>query len=349
MRDFVVCRAGAVALALCAILVRAAPTSAQTMADVAALSGPDRMEKIIAGAKKENTLTLYSSATTEDMGPIVASFETAYGVRVRTWRGSSEDIRQRGITEARAGRYDADIFETAGTELEPMQREGVMQEMKSPTLADLAPQALRPHREWVASRISAYVAAYNTNLVRKEDAPKNYEDLADVRWKGKLGVEAEDAGWFMTLASVMGAEKAEALFRRIVRTNGISVRKGHTLLANLVVSGEVPLALTLYGYKAGQLEAQGAPLARLALAPSIAQTTGISLARKAPHPHAAALFWEHYLTEGQKILVAQHNSPVNMKVKPFPADLVLLDPARFIDEGDRWQKLFREIFINQSR
>ena len=349
MRDFVGHLAKASALAFCALVAGGPPSRAQTMADVAAMTGPERMERIVAGAKRENALMIYSSATTEDMAPIVASFEKAWGIKVRTWRGSSEDIRQRGITEARAGRHDADIFETAGTELEPMQREGVMQEMKSPTIADLAPQALRPHREWVASRVSTYVASYNTKLIRKEDAPRRYEDLADPRWKGKLGIEAEDAGWFMMLSSVMGAEKAEALFRQIVRTNGISVRKGHTLLANLVVSGEVPLGLTLYGYKAGQLEADGAPLAQLNLPPPIAQTTGISLARKAPHPFAAALFWEHYLTEGQKILAAQHNVPVNTKVRPVPPELVFLDPARFIDEGARWQKLFREIFINQSR
>ena len=161
-------------------------------------------------------------------------FRSTYGIKVRVWRGSSEDIRNRSITEMRAGRFDADIFETAGTELEPMHREGLMQEMKSPTLADLAPQALRPHREWVASRVSEYVAGFNTNLIRKEDAPKSYEDLADPKWKGKLGIEGENAGWFMTLAAVRGEEKTIDLFRRIVRANGVSVRKGHTLLSNQI-------------------------------------------------------------------------------------------------------------------
>ena len=82
---------------------------------------------------------------------------------------------------------------------------------------------------------------------------------------------------------------------------------------------------------------------------SVAQATGISLARKAPHPYAAALFWEHFLTEGQKILIAQHNVPVNVKIKPLPPGLVFLDPARLIDEGDRWRRVFRDIFLNQAR
>ena len=70
---------------------------------------------------------------------------------------------------------------------------------------------------------------------------------------------------------------------------------------------------------------------------------------KAPHPYAAALFWEHFLTEGQKILIAQHNVPVNVKIKPLPPGLVFLDPARLIDEGDRWRRVFRDIFLNQAR
>jgi iron(III) transport system substrate-binding protein len=327
----------------------ASPALAETMADVAALAGPDRLRIIIEGAKRENALTLYSSATTEDMGPIIASFEQRYGIGVKTWRGSSEDVRNRGITEARGARHDADVFETAGPDLEAMQAEGLMLEMKSPTLADLTPLAIRPGGQWVASRMSPYVAGYNTNLVSAADAPASYEDLTDPRWKGKLGIEAEDAGWFMTVSEIMGEAKAANLFRRIVRTNGVSVRKGHTLLANLVVSGEVPLALTIYGYKADQLLHAGAPFMPLPLAPLVALPTGIAVARAAPHPFAAALFWEHFLTEGQKILLARDNLPVNMKVKPPPAGLALLDPVKLLAEGDKWNRVFREIFSGQAR
>ncbi len=317
---------------------------AETMADVASLAGPDRLQKIIEGAKREGTLTLYSSATTGDMGPIVAAFEKARGVSVKTWRGSSEDIRQRGIAEARASRFDVDVFETAGPDLEAMRMEGLLEAMKSPTLADLTPLALRPHGQWVVSRVSPYVAAYNTAAIRDRDAPASYEDLTAPFWKGKLGVEAEDAGWFMTLSGVMGEEKAANLFRRVVQTNGISVRKGHTLLANLVVSGEVPFALTVYAYKGAQLMREGAPVKVLAMQPLIALPTGISVARQAPHPFAAALFWEYYLNEGQKILAAQDNLPVNLKVGPPPPGLVFLDPVKLLASGDRWTRTFREIF-----
>ena len=67
-------------------------------------------------------------------------------------------------------------------------------------------------------------------LIKSEDAPKTYDDLTDPQWKGKLGVEADDGNWFMSIAGAMGEDKAVALFRKIVAINGMSLRKGHTLL-----------------------------------------------------------------------------------------------------------------------
>jgi hypothetical protein len=69
----------------------------------------------------------------------------------------------------------------------------------------------------------------------------------------------------------LGEDKGLKLFRDIVAANGISVRKGHTLLANLVVTGEVPLALTAYAYKAEQLRKSGAPIGWFVIPPGVAR------------------------------------------------------------------------------
>src|SRR5690242_12707456 len=107
---------------------------AADIADVAALTGPDRIERLIDGARKEGGLQLYSSAAVENMGEIIAGFEKAYGLKVRVWKGSASDIRHRVLTESRAGRYEADVIETAGPEMEAMHREHLLQAVASPTL-----------------------------------------------------------------------------------------------------------------------------------------------------------------------------------------------------------------------
>jgi iron(III) transport system substrate-binding protein len=337
------------ALAALALATLSSAAMAQTASDAAMLSGPDRMDKIIAGAKKEGKVSLYSSSPVKDMKQITAGFEKKYGVKVELWRASSEDIRQRAVQEAHAGRANVDVFETASSDMEAMRREKLLQEIRSPTLKDLIPAGTPAHHEWVTSRISIFTVLYNTNIIKKADAPKSYEDLLDPKFKGKLGIEAEDSNWFMAVADAMGEQKTIDLFRRIVATNGMSVRKGHTLLANLVPSGEVPMALTVYGYKAEQLFHSGAPVQPVYLPPPVALPTAIAVARKAPNPYAGVLFWEYFLTDGQKILVAQDNTPSNVKVKEPPPGLVFIDAAKLLDEGDRWTKLYKDIFVGRAK
>jgi iron(III) transport system substrate-binding protein len=338
-------RAAALAL-LCGLL---AATSAfaqetnSTLAEIAAYAGPDRIAKLVAGAKKEGAANIYTSETVEDIGALSLAFEAKYGVKLNVWRGSSEDILQRAVVEARGGRFDADAFETGATAMESLHRELLLQRVDSSAAADLAPEAIQPHREWIGTRYNIFVAAYNTRLVAGADLPKSYDDLVDAKWKGKLGIEADDSDWFGAVIATLGEERGLKLFRDIVATNGLSVRKGHTLLANLVVSGEVPLAISTYFYKVAQLKERSAPIDALSIAPVVARFEGAGVARHAPHPYAAILFMEFMLTDAQNILAKRNFFPADVRVKPMPAGLTFLDPAKALDQSRKWSKYYRDI------
>ena len=334
--------AAAAAFAILTLALWSSPVPAQT--DILTYAGADRARRILDGARKEGTVTLYSSATVADMNPQIAAFEKKHGLKARVWRASSEDIARRVLNEQRAGRFEADIVETAGPDMEVLVREKAMQTLHTPVSATLLPAATYAHRQWIATRINLFVAGYNTRLIAAADAPRRYEDLLDPKWKGRLAVEASDANWFMQLCSVIGEEKAVQLFRAIVAANGMSVRKGHSLLANLVPTGEVPLALTLYGYRVEQLKHEGTPIEVLYLPPVIALPTGTGIVRNAPHPHAAALLADFFLTDGQQILADRFNFPVNSKIRPVPDGLALIDVARFLDEGEKWTRLYASVF-----
>jgi iron(III) transport system substrate-binding protein len=318
-----------------------------TAADVALYAGADRLQKLIEGAKKEGELTIYTSAQADDLGALASAYEKKYGVKVSMWRASSEKVLQRAIAEARAGRNTMDVAETNGPEMESMHREKILQAVKSPHHADLIPQALRPHGEWVGTRLNVFVQAYNTKAVRKQDLPKRWEDLLDPKWKGKIGIEQEDSDWLAGLFSEIGEAKGTRLFKDIVAKNGISVRKGHTLLAQLVVSGEIPFALTVYNYKAEQLKNKGAPIDWLAIGNAIARPNGAGVARHAPHPHAAVLFYDFEISEeGQKIFAKRDFVPTSRKVdtplNKLPMKFV--DARVTLDEYDKWVKLYEELF-----
>jgi iron(III) transport system substrate-binding protein len=340
-----------VALLLCSAWPALAQAGASTTAEIANDTAPDRAERLIAGAKREGTLTIYTSARVDDMAQLGAAFEKKYGVKLRVWRASSENIVQRGVIEARGGRFDADVYESDAPAMEALHRENLLQKLPVPKSADLNPVAVLPHGEWTGTRINLFVAAYNTRVVRPDELPKSYDDLADPKWKGRLGIEAGDTDWFGAVIEQLGEARGLKLFRTIVANNGVSVRKGHSLLSNLVVSGEVPFALTTYSAADDQIKKGGAPLAWIAIPPAIARFEGVGVARKAPHPNAAILFYEFLLTDGQKILASREIITASRSGRPLPAGLsvVYVDPARSLDENPKWSKLFRNIFANQVR
>ena len=343
-------QAGMAVLGTTALGMSHAQGTATLTATLSALKGPERLQRLVEGAKKEGLVSIYTSMPVDDITALTSAFEQKYGVKSKVWRSGSEKILQRGLLEAKASRYEVDVFETNGPELEVLSREKILQQSNAPGLVDLIPQAIPPHREWIATRLNIFTCAYNTKLVRKEDLPKTYADLLDPKWKGKLAVEAEDSDWLAETVLKMGEEKGIALFKEIAKRNGVSVRKGHTLLANLVASGEVPLGLTLYNYKIEQMKNSGAPVDWFSLDPTVARPNGNGVARNAPHPHAALLFQDFELTDGQAILGKRDFIPTSTKVPSNlnKMPLTFANPKTTLDDGQKWNKIYDEIFSRKS-
>jgi iron(III) transport system substrate-binding protein len=324
-------------------------------ADIAALAertGPDREARLLDGARKEGEVNVYTSLVVEDIGALAAAFEKKYGVRVKYWRASSEKLVQRALTEARSGRHDVDVIETTGPELEALARERLLSPARSGHDADLLPESLRAHRQWTGVRLNMFVQGYNTSLIRKEDLPKTYRDLLDPKWKGKLAIEAEDFDWFAAAVKGMGEAEGLKFFRELAARNGIMLRKGHTLLASLVASGEAPFALTLYNHNVDRLKQRGAPIEWFAIQPAYARVNGISVTRGSPHPHAALLFFDYMLgPEGQAILQKANYIPTNLKLNNpnTRSGVRFIDPAMVLDEQARWEKQFNDIIARQAR
>jgi iron(III) transport system substrate-binding protein len=337
--------AGVLAIAtVVALAVSAATARAQAgkVAEIAGYDGPDREQRLVEGGKREGALTLYSNAPTDDNAALIGAFTKKHGIKVNLWRASSEDIRQRALAEARARRFEVDFILNNSAAMEALRSEKILQQMTSPYLADLIAPAVPPHREWVGFCLNVLVQAYNTDLVKKHELPASYRDLTNPKWKGRLGIEVDDYDWFAGLVEALGVDEGLKLFRDIAAVNGFSVRKGHTLLANLVVAGEVPLALTVFNYTAEQLRRRGAPLDWFALEPVVSMPNSIAVANTAPHPHAAMLFLDFMLTDAQTILAGRDYVVSSSKVAS-PLDrgtLKVLDAAKFLADGDKWQRLY---------
>jgi len=339
---------------LAACLALSGAAVAQTPADLAAalkLTGEARAKALVDGAKKESgAVMVYHSTQTEDLQPVFDAFTKKYGIKVVDWRSSSENVVQRTISEIRAGKRDVDFIENNSPEMEALRREKMLMRMESPHFADLRPGTLGAHQEYATSTMDVFVQAYNTEKVAKDELPRTFEDLASPRYKGRLGIEAEDQAWFGTLMRHAGEAKTVKLWNEVVANNGVSVRKGHTLLANLVASGEVPMGLTVYNYKPPQLKAKGAAIDWIVLQPAIAQLHAVAVVSKSTRPFSSALLFDFFLGEGQQLLAARNFVPSNAKVPSPFGDMPIkyIDPAEALEKQDAWLKQYEAIFTKRK-
>ena len=313
--------------------------------------GADREARLLEGARKEGRLSLYTSLNTKDSGPITEAFEKATGVKVLLWRSSSEKVLQRAVTEARSGRFAFDVLETNGPEMEALYREKLLAEFYSPHFKDLPAAAFPKHRHYVADRFNFFTIGYNTNLIKPAEVPNSYEDLVHPRYAGKVGIEAGDTDWFGAIVKHMGEDKGLAFFRKLAESKP-QIRSGHTLMAELVSSGELPLAATIYNHNIERLAVRGAPVKWKALTPTFARPNAVGVVPRAPHPHAALLFADFMLSaQGQQLLKERNRVPasraVDTPLNKFSFEMI--DPVISLDENDKWEKLWSDLFLKGQK
>ena len=336
------------ALALQFLSTSAGAVEASREVVVAAeLKGADRHKRLLDKARAEGSLNLYATMGQEQISILAAEFEKKYGIKVNIWRANSESVLRRAVTEAKGGRFEVDVIETNGFELESLHLEQLAQAIDTPYAAQMIAEAQPAHREWIGNRANLFVFAYNSQKVRREDLPKTYADLLDARWKGKLAAEADNVDWFFTVGRELGEERASMLFAEIGRTNGLQLRKGHPLLASLAASGEVTAVLATYNYFIEKLRREkAAPVDWVAVAPAVARISGLALSRRAPHPYAAMLFIDFMLSDAQRMLPAMDLIPASRTERGLPAgvDWKFVDPAELVKQSEKWSRLYQQVF-----
>ena len=300
-------------------------------------------------AKREGSLTLYTSLAPTESKPLADAFEKKYGIRVQLWRGLSDEVVQRVTTEAKGRRYTVDVVETNGPEMEMIAREKLLGELQSAYVTDLPANAIPAHRTWFPDRMNFFVVGYNTAKVKRAEIPSTYEGFADAKWRGRIALEATDSEWMATLIKTSQGTKGADLVRRIAALQP-TLRKGHVLLASLVAAGDVPVGLAMYNSNIETLKRKGAPIDYVAVQPVVARPQGIGVARNAPHPNAAALFAEFVLSpEGQQLFESMGRVPASTKIKSefnnFP--FVVIDPVTVLDEATKWDKQWNELFVRR--
>jgi iron(III) transport system substrate-binding protein len=297
------------------------PAPPPTTAPAPATSTP--APSVLDAAKKEGKVMIYTSLNAEEFEPIVKDFSAKYpDIKVEFFRGSSEDVTQKALTEFRAKTYIPDVLETTDVNIVQLLSEGVTGTYVSPEAAAYPAGAKDPAGAYVADRLNLVVIAYNTDLVKPADAPKKWDDLLDPKWSGKIAVEPDDWPLMAYTAKVWGDAKAQEFWTKLAAQKP-RVIKGHTELANFLVAGEFAVSPTVYAHRVLSLQDKKAPIEMVKTDTAFGFPHVVAIAKNAPHPNAAKVWIDWLLSEaGQNALVKAGRIPVRPGIKTKPEGLL---------------------------
>jgi len=297
--------------------------------------------------KEGGTLNFYGTLAQINAERILPVFEKRFpGLKVNHVDATADKLAARAITEARGGRVLADIFQMA--------LENVLQVIDQKLVVDWLPPEAAAYpanfkaANWLAADMVIITASWNTNLVKKEDEPKQFDDFADPKWKGKMIGEARDVELLIGLAKhkFKNDEKGFDFVRKLA-ANNLEFHKGHSELAEFLVAGQAAACVTCYAHHYPPRIKKGAPLGFM-LTEGIATITANALAKDAPHPNTARLFYRWSASEeGQKAYAAGGRLPPHPKVEPVekirPATVYPIGTDE-LKERRRYEKSWKEIF-----
>ena len=262
--------------------------------------------KLVEGAKKEATVMLYTSMNAPDVNRIFEAFRRKYPfLSPKSYTTRSAALLQRIVTEAQAGRHFADVIQANGYTVDIVSKKGLTRKYSSPESKTFPAKFRDPNGHWVATYLFCNVIGYNTKLLARTEAPKNYDDLLDPKWRAKMGLDDKQYIWFDGLIEAMGKEKGLSFMRKLA-SQQIQFRSGNALMANLLAAGEFAVLINARPEQLDKLKHAGAPVAWTAPRPVTVNVLPVAIASQAPHPNAAVLFTDYLLSaEGQTLLKEQ--------------------------------------------
>jgi len=311
-------------------------------------------EKILEGAKKEGRLVLYTGMETDESSLFTQEFARKYPfIKPEIFRSSGEKVQARFMVEHRANTHLADVFQTSIVQVYQLKNSALLARYVSEEAPAYADGFKDGQGFWTAFYQIPYVIGYNTRLVAAKDVPASYEDLLNPKWKGQISLETEEYQWFYHLLQIMGRDKGLDFMKKFAGQN-LQMRKGHTLLAQLVAAGESALATVVYSNRVERMKTTGAPIDWVRFkGPTITAINAIAIPDKAPHANAARLFVDFVLSrEGQSLLRGLRRIPARADVAPDPPSLTKglnFYPARpegmienFADTVARFDEIFNK-------
>jgi iron(III) transport system substrate-binding protein len=302
-------------------------------------------------AKTEGKAAFYANITAVE--PIMKAFADDTGVKAEYTRISTAKFVATAITEFEAGKFMADVVQAPLPILELLKEKGILARYRSPAAAGY-PQWTKKDDYIQLFGVEYIALIYNKELAKKADLPRRYEDLTDPKWKDKIVMpnpanHATTIGWLIGLKEHVF--KSEAEWMKFVK--GLAANRP-MLVASLgptpapIASGEKPIGISMPKYI---ITNAPAPLDWTRVSqPMLGTPRAIAVASKAPHPNAARLFVDYWLSQKAMGMLAKDVGEYVLAPGVFPP-IDGIDKAKVIairelsdEETNKWGSEFKKIF-----
>jgi iron(III) transport system substrate-binding protein len=345
-------------LVCCAILGFGSRADAQSVADilnkVKNLSGAQRKAALEEGAKKERTLIFYTSISQADNPKMMAAFEKSYPyIKTDVYRSSTSGLIIRASNEAKAGRHVVDVIGTGAVEMWQLKIGNLSHPYLSPERSAFPKGSYDPGGHWAAFEVTPIVLAYNTKQVLPKEVPATYAELLQPKWKGKMNLGTEEYEWFSVTLDALGKDKGLEYMKQLARQNLHMPGAGSRGRVELMLAGESAISIAARGRRITEFKERGAPIDFRILEPYPAEPTFASLMMRAPHPHAAILFFDWVLSEeGQaaladipRIIIRKGAKQKGRLQELLQKEFVFANPASLGANLKEIMSLYQQIFV----
>lgn len=326
-----------------------ASAAEETYARFNAMTGQEREDALAEAAKKEGALTIYGTPTATK--PVAQAFEKKYGIKVEVATGT-DDLLRKLQQEAKAGRVaSADVYESVAVNVALADKNGLLGHYESEARNELPEQGRGEN--WTSVSLKVYATAYNTDLVKADELPKNVLDFAKPRWKGKLALVTEDFDWYMALYDYhrgkgMSGDEIDKAFAGMIR-NSSSFAPRSSQQMELLEAGQFGVSLNNHVAAVGVAQSRKSPVAwrgEPTVEPLVKAYLGSGLIRNAKHPAAAMLYLDFALSEeGTAALQGAHQVP-NLVGSDDPlkdVETIDVDTHKLAENIDEWSSRFEKL------
>jgi len=305
---------------------------------------------LIEGAKKEGRVVWYGALNINDSNALLSRFEQKYPfIKTELLRAGAEQLLNRILTEDSAGRSALDLVNL--TTINGLKRRGLLQVHRSQEFQAYPQEFKDSDGYWATLYNNYYVIGYNSKMVPQKDAPKNWDDFLDPKWKGKIGMDQEEYEWYAATINYWGKEKAQK-FHRALAKQGVHWNRGHTMISQLMAAGEFPVGI-VYAHRIESMKKSGTPVEWVKTAdPVFAALSPVAVAAKARHPNSAKLLMDFVLSREAQLVLRNANrlsgrldiEPLVPEMHPSKIKIAPIDPT-IGEELSKYSQEFREIYF----